>query len=133
MTTWLQLHVIRLIRVNNIENLCLIKFKFGKFFYLFIAQSVLEMTKEEDLLANIAHKLMHVITTNVKSDKLDLDIMIDITLLLWKKCKEVFQKYQTGSQDNYIWLSKLDNLSKVRNWGKCFLKKLLNHFNEFEI
>ena len=65
------------------------------------------------MLASIANKLMHVINLNTKSEKLDLDIMVDTTLLLWKKCKEVFQKHQTGSQDNYRWVTKLENLSKV--------------------
>lgn len=69
--------------------------------------------KDEDLLANIANKLMQVINLNIKSEKLDLDVMIDTTLLLWKRCKEVFQKYQTGAQDNYRWVTKLENLSKV--------------------
>lgn len=75
-------------------------------------RSTIESFKEEDLLASIAHKLMHVINLDIKDEKLDLDVMIDVTLLLWKKCKEVFQKHQTGTQDNYRWVAKLENLSK---------------------
>jgi hypothetical protein len=44
---------------------------------------------------------------------MDLDVIVDITLLLWRKCKDVFQKYQTGSEDNYRWVTKLENFSKV--------------------
>ncbi len=73
----------------------------------------MESIREEDLLANVANKLMQVINLNKKTEKLDLDIMIDTTLMLWKKCKDVFQRYQTGSQDNYRWVSKLDNFSRV--------------------
>jgi predicted metal-dependent HD superfamily phosphohydrolase len=69
--------------------------------------------REEDLLANIANKLMQVISLKIKTEKIDLDIMIDTTLMLWKKCKEVFQKFQTGAQDNYRWVTKLENLGKV--------------------
>ena len=45
--------------------------------------------------------------------QMDLDVIVDITLLLWRKCKDVFQKYQTGSEDNYRWVTKLENFSKV--------------------
>jgi hypothetical protein len=73
-----------------------------------------EASKEEDYLANIAHKLLHVINLNAKAVQFDFDIMIDTTLMLWKKCKETFEKYQTGSQDNHQWVNKLENLAKVR-------------------
>ena len=51
--------------------------------------------------------------TKLKPEKTDLDVVVDVTLLLWKKCKDIFQKYQTGSQDNYRWVTKLENFSKV--------------------
>jgi len=49
----------------------------------------------------------------LKPDKTDLDVVVDTTLLLWRKCKEAFQKHQTGAQDNYRWVSKLENMPKV--------------------
>ena len=72
------------------------------------------MSKEEDLLTNIALKLMEVIKTNVKSDKLDLDIMTDITMLLWKKCKDVLQNYQNGINIyNVILFCLLSHITKI--------------------
>jgi len=43
---------------------------------------------------------------------MDLDVIVDVTLLLWRKCKDIFQKYQTGSEDNFKWVTKLENFSK---------------------
>ena len=40
-------------------------------------------------------------------------MIIDATLLLWRKCKDVFQRFQTGSTDNPKYLHKMDNPSKV--------------------
>jgi hypothetical protein len=78
-------------------------------------KSINDVSKEEDYLANIAHKLLHTINFNSNVAQADFDIMIDTTLMLWKKCKETFEKYQTGSHDNYLWVNKLENLSKVKN------------------
>jgi hypothetical protein len=39
--------------------------------------------------------------------------VVDTTLMLWKKCKDVLQKFQTGAQDNFKWINKLENFSKV--------------------
>ncbi len=44
---------------------------------------------------------------------MDMDMIVDACLCLWNKCKSVFQKYQTGSQDNPKYLQKMDNPSKV--------------------
>lgn len=71
-----------------------------------------ESMKEEDYMLNIASKLIQIIVDS-SQDQLDLDVMVDVTLILWKKCKDLFQKYQTGAHDNYKWVAKLDNLPKV--------------------
>ncbi|RNA15266.1 cilia- and flagella-associated 54, partial [Brachionus plicatilis] len=71
-----------------------------------------ELYKEEDMLFNIAYKLILIIDSNIHPEETDYDVAVDITLLLWKKCKEIFQKYQTGSHDNYRWVTKLENFSK---------------------
>ncbi|CAF0930684.1 unnamed protein product [Brachionus calyciflorus] len=71
-----------------------------------------ETAKEEDILFNIASKLIQLVDENISSENTDYDIVVDITLLLWKKCKDIFQKYQTGSHDNYRWVTKLENFSK---------------------
>ena len=48
-----------------------------------------------------------------QQESMDMDMMVDACLLLWKKCKEVFAKFQTGSTDNPKYLQKMENPSKV--------------------
>ena len=50
----------------------------------------------------------------LQQSEIDMDMMVDATLMLWKKCKEIFAKYQTGSTDNPKYLQRMDNPSKVR-------------------
>ena len=44
-----------------------------------------------------------------------MDMMVDATLMLWKRCKEVFARYQTGSTDNPKYLHRMENAGKVNN------------------
>jgi len=46
-------------------------------------------------------------------DTIEVDIIVDAALYLWNKCKQVFQKYQTGSVDNPKYLSRMENPTKV--------------------
>lgn len=79
---------------------------------IFSGSAQVDPSKEEDILTNIAHQLLQIIESEIPPDEFDMDVVTDITLLLWRKCKEVFQRYQTGAQDNYKWIQKLDNLHK---------------------
>mgnify|MGYP001792112683 FL=1 len=40
-------------------------------------------------------------------------MIVDATLHLWNKCKAVFQKYQTGSLENWRYIQKMDHAGKV--------------------
>ena len=42
-------------------------------------------------------------------------MVVDACLLLWSRCKTVFQRFQTGSTDNPKYLQKMENPSKVSN------------------
>ena len=44
---------------------------------------------------------------------MDVDMVIDATLVLWTKCKAVFQRNQTGAPDNFKYLAKIENASQV--------------------
>ena len=50
-----------------------------------------------------------------QKSEVDLDMMVDATLMLWKRCKEVFARYQTGSTDNPKYLHRMENAGKVRS------------------
>lgn len=75
-------------------------------------ESVREDHKEEDLLLNIATKVMDIMETKIATQRAELDVIVDSTLILWRKCKEVFSKHQTGSDENYRWVLKLENFGK---------------------
>ena len=49
-----------------------------------------------------------------------MDMMVDAALMLWKKCKEIFAKYQTGSTDNPKYLQRMENAGKV---SACYWNK----------
>jgi len=68
--------------------------------------------KEEDLLLNISYRLMAIMDAETRPEAVDLDVIVDTTLLLWRRCKDVFQKHQTGNEENYKWVFKLDNFGK---------------------
>ena len=68
-----------------------------------------DLAKEEDLLANVAFRLQIIIKTTTGTTTTDLDFIIDTILLLWRKCRVVFEKCQTGSEENFRWVLKLDN------------------------
>jgi len=68
-----------------------------------------ESTKEEDLLTNVAFRLQIIMNATIDKTTSDLDLIIDTILLLWRKCKTAFEKYQTGSEENFRWVLKLDN------------------------
>ncbi len=55
---------------------------------------------------------MAIMDSETKPENVDLDIIVDTTLLLWRRCKEIFQKHQTGNEENYKWVFKLDNFAK---------------------
>ena len=63
-----------------------------------------ETTKDEDFLSMIANKLLDIINSNISPNSTDHDVIIDSILMLWGKCKEVFQKSQTGSEETYRWV-----------------------------
>ncbi len=67
--------------------------------------SVNEMVKDEDLLSLIANKLLMIIESNTRPDKTDHDVIIDSILILWGKCKDIFAKVQTGSDETFKWVS----------------------------
>ena len=50
-------------------------------------------------------------------------MMVDATLMLWKRCKEVFARYQTGSTDNPKYLHRMENAGKVRS-SDCYTCKV---------
>ena len=54
-----------------------------------------------------------VVFSCLKPGDLDLDMVVDASLLLWNKCKAVFQRYQTGSIDNARYLQKMESPGKV--------------------
>ena len=49
----------------------------------------------------------------IKTSDIDQDIMIDVILILWRKLKTTFQRVQTGADDNFQYVSKLEDFSKV--------------------
>ncbi|XP_041347318.1 cilia- and flagella-associated protein 54-like [Gigantopelta aegis] len=65
-----------------------------------------------DDLVNLAGILMSVVTGPYLQEKIEIDMIVDAGLFLWSKCKAVFQKYQTGSVDNYRYLSKMEHPTK---------------------
>ena len=91
--------------------------------------------KEEDILFDIAHKLKKILESRTqviemcnqkyrfrmkylsqldfKTSDIDQDIMIDVILILWHKLKSTFQRIQTGAEDNFQYVSKLEDFSKV--------------------
>ncbi|XP_006820960.1 cilia- and flagella-associated protein 54-like [Saccoglossus kowalevskii] len=42
----------------------------------------------------------------------DRDMIVDATLFLWNKCKNTFQKFQTGASDSGKYLQRMDNPGK---------------------
>ena len=68
-----------------------------------------EAAREEDLLANIAFCLQKIMETHTETTNTDFDLIIDTILLLWRKCRAAFEKWQTGSEENFRWVVKLDN------------------------
>ena len=74
--------------------------------------SIREDQKDEDLLLNVANRLQAIMDSKIPPEATDLDIIVDTTLLLWRKCKDIFQKFQTGSEENYRWVFKLENFGK---------------------
>ena len=42
-----------------------------------------------------------------------MDMIVDAVLSLWSKCKAVFQRHQTGSAENWKYLNKIENPTKV--------------------
>ena len=53
-----------------------------------------------------------------------MDMIVDATLFLWGKCKAVFQKYQTGSLENWRYIQKMDQAGKV--WCRVLSLILIN-------
>ncbi|XP_077980140.1 cilia- and flagella-associated protein 54-like [Glandiceps talaboti] len=43
---------------------------------------------------------------------IDRDMVVDATLYLWNKCKNTFQKFQTGASDSGKYLQRMDNPGK---------------------
>ncbi|XP_071817646.1 cilia- and flagella-associated protein 54-like isoform X3 [Apostichopus japonicus] len=46
------------------------------------------------------------------SNMMDKDMIVDATLLIWSKCKAVFQKFQTGASDSTKYLQRMENPGK---------------------
>lgn len=44
---------------------------------------------------------------------MDVDMVIDATMVLWARVKAVFQRNQTGAPDNFKYLAKIENASQV--------------------
>jgi hypothetical protein len=44
---------------------------------------------------------------------MDVDMVIDATMVLWARVKTVFQRNQTGAPDNFKYLAKIENASQV--------------------
>ena len=80
-----------------------------------------------DDLIHLAEVLLSVVTGPYQHGEMDMDMIVDACLCLWNKCKAVFQKYQTGSQDNPKYLQKMDNPSKV-GYFMQFKSKLYSLF-----
>lgn len=70
--------------------------------------------KDEDLLVFIAHKLLMIMDSNTRADATDHDVIIDCILILWGKCKDVFGKVQTGSEETFRWVRALKSVVKIR-------------------
>lgn len=66
-----------------------------------------EPQKDEDYLSNIAYKILNIIESGMAPDQTDRDVILDTIIFLWKKCRDVFQKVQTGSEENFRWVSNI--------------------------
>lgn len=71
--------------------------------------------KDEDLLVLIAHKLLMIMDSSTCADANDHDVIIDSILILWGKCKDVFGKVQTGSEETFRWVRALKSVVKIRS------------------
>ncbi|XP_051780337.1 cilia- and flagella-associated protein 54 isoform X2 [Erpetoichthys calabaricus] len=65
-----------------------------------------------DDLFHLAETLYSVICTPVPGVKPDQDIVVDIVMLLWQKCKTVFQRMQSGAADSNWHLVKMEHYCK---------------------
>ncbi|XP_039616500.1 cilia- and flagella-associated protein 54 [Polypterus senegalus] len=67
--------------------------------------------RSDDLL-HLAETLYSVIYAPVPGVKPDQDIVVDIVMLLWQKCKTVFQRMQSGAADSNWHLVKMEHYCK---------------------
>ncbi|XP_064604908.1 cilia- and flagella-associated protein 54-like isoform X2 [Liolophura sinensis] len=78
-----------------------------------------------DDLIQLADVLMSVVNGKFTKESFCVDMMVDGGLFLWKKCKAIFEKYQTGSDNaKYLqrmeqpgkWLYILDSVHQILCW-----------------
>lgn len=82
-----------------------------------------EPVKDEDYLTNIAYKILDIMESGLPPAQTDRDVIFDTILFLWKRCRDVFQKVQTGSEENFRWVSLLfDLIAETLFYKIWFLK-----------
>lgn len=73
-----------------------------------IEQPAEETIEEQQSLEELLEDLCFLLLNNVQ-DRLEPDILIDISLFLWNKCRPILRRFYHEPNENQRWLTRLDH------------------------